>query len=131
MRRSRLMGYSKQTNLDRFIDKKCYDVMYNEVARFVEDNPDMLDLRGTSNLVEEPDSASLCDMELIKTCQAVTEEDEITFDAIVSCELEIEKTVKRNRETDGVSQWFRLRCKAVLEDTLKSFRVVAIEVYSK
>ena len=44
------------------------------------------------------------DMELIKTANCVTDEDEIIFDAIVSCEIEIEETVRRNRETDSASQ---------------------------
>lgn len=119
------------TEIDRFIDKKCYDAMYSALSRYIEDNPDSLELGQVSNFVEEPDGASLIDMEIIKTENCVIDEDEITFDTIVSCEIEIEETVNRNRETDSSSQWFRMHCKAVLADTLKSFTVSNIEVYSK
>ncbi len=119
------------TEIDRFIDKKCYDAIYSALSSYIEDNPDGLELDQTSNFVEEPDGASLIDMEIVKTENCIIDEDEITFDTVVSCELEIEETVKRNRETDSASQWFRMHCKAVLADTLKSFTVSDIEVYSK
>jgi hypothetical protein len=117
--------------IDKFIDKKCYDAMYKSVSCYVEDNPNALELSCTSNFVDEPDGATLTDMEIIKTENCVIDEDEITFNTIVSCELEIEETVRRNRETDCASQWFRLKCRAVLHDTLKSFTVTNVEVYSK
>lgn len=122
------MMQRKQSNLDQLIDKKCYDAMYRAVAGYIEDNPDELEL--SSYLVEEPDGATLSDLELIRTCDATIDENEISFVAIVSCEIEIEETVRRNRETDGASQWFRVKCKAVLGETLKSFRVTGVEVYS-
>jgi len=125
------MGDNKNSDLLKLIDKKCYTTIYDAVSRFIEDNPDELDLRGASNFIDEPDAASLNEMELIKTCNVVVDEDVITFDMIVSCEIEIEETVRRNRETDGATQWFRIRCKALLEETLKSFEVIKIEVYTK
>ena len=119
------------SDLDRLIDKKCYTKIYNTVAQFIEDNPDKLEMNGVSNFVEQPDGASLIDMEFIRTCNAVIEDDGIFFDAIVSCEIEIEETVLRNRETDGATQWFKVQCKAVLGETLKAFQVMQIEVYIK
>jgi hypothetical protein len=119
------------SEIDRFIDKKCFDALYSALSSYIEDNPDNLELESTSNFVEEPDGACLIDMEIIKTENCVIEEDEITFDTIISCEIEIEETIKRNRETDSVNQWFRMQCKAVLADTLKSFSISNIEVYSK
>lgn len=121
----------KETEIDRFINKKCYDAMYSALSRYIEDNPDGLELGRVSNFVEEPDGSSLIDMEIIKTENCIIDEDQITFETVVSCELEIEETVKRNRETDSARQWFRMRCKAVLADALKSFTVSNIEVYSK
>lgn len=119
------------TEIDRFIDKKCYDAMYAALSRYIEDNPDSLELNNISNFVEQPDGASLIEMEIIKSENCVIDEDEVAFDVIVSCEIEIEETVSRNRETDSTNQWFRMHCKAVLADTLKSFTVPNIEVYSK
>jgi hypothetical protein len=125
------MEKNKTSNLDRLIDKKCYDAMYNAVSQFIEDNLNNLELSGLSNLVEEPDGACLSDMEFIRSCNAEIEDNKIVFDAIVSCDIEIEETIRRNRETDGVIQWFKIRCKALIEETLKSFQIVHIEVYSK
>ena len=124
------MEPNKASDLDRLVDKKCYTAIYNAVSQYVEDNPDALELSGVSNFVKEPDGASLSDMELIRSCNAVMNDDEIVFDAIVSCEIEIEETVRRNRETDGVRQWFKIQCRAILDETLKSFQVMRIEVYS-
>ncbi len=125
------MEQNKASDLDRLVDKKCYTAIYNAVSQYVEDNPDALELSGVSNFVKEPDGASLSDMELIRSCNAVMNDDEIIFEAIVSCEIEIEETVRRNRETDGVRQWFKIQCRARLDETLKSFQVMRIEVYSK
>ena len=108
------------TEIDRFTDKKCYDAIYSALSSYIEDNPDCLELNHTSNFVQEPDGASLIDMEIIKTENCVINEDEIIFDTVVSCEIEIEETVNRNRETDSTSQWFRLHCKALLTDTLNT-----------
>ncbi len=122
--------HKNETELDRFIDKKCLDAMYSSLSDYIEDNPDGLELR-PSNFVEGPDGASLIDMEIIKTEKCIIDEDQISFDTIVCCELEIEETIKRNRETDTARQWFRLHCNAIFADTLMSFEVSDIEIYSK
>jgi hypothetical protein len=119
----------KQSDLDRLIDKKCYDSIFDAVASYIEDNPDKLEI--SSNFVEKPDGATLSDLEFIRTCNTSIDENIISFDAIVSCEIEIDETVRRNRETDGVSQWFRIKCIATLGEVLKNFRVTEVEVYSR
>jgi hypothetical protein len=119
------------TGIDQFIDKNCYDAMYAALSHYIEDNPGSLELDYISNFVEQPDGASLIEMEINKSENCVIDEDEVAFDVIVSCEIEIVETVSRNRETDSTNQWFRMHCKAVLADMLKSFTVPNIEVYSK
>ncbi|HAE42429.1 MAG TPA: hypothetical protein DCG34_05845 [Clostridiales bacterium] len=125
------MGQSKPSDLDRLIDKTCYNAIQDALSQFIEDRPGELELSGVSNFVEEPEGAALIEMELIRCSNVVMDDDEINFDAIVSCEIEIEETVRRNRESDGVRQWFNVHCRAVLDGTLKSFRIMQIEVYSR
>ena len=117
--------------LDRLIDKKCYDALYKALSDYIEDSPDGLDLLYPSNLVEQPDTASLIDMEVIRSANSATKDDNLFFDVIVSGEIEIEETVRRERETDSVTQWFKLQCEAVLDDGLKDFIIKKVEVYAR
>lgn len=119
------------TVMDKFIDNKCYDVMFSALSSYVEDNLDGLELDYISKFVEEPDTATLIDMEIIKTENCNIDGDQISFDTVVSCDLEIEETHKRNRETDNASQWFRMRCRANLADTVNGIKVLSIAVYTK
>jgi hypothetical protein len=115
--------------IERLIDKRGYDAVYKAVAAFVEENLDKLDLMYKSKLVEEPDAASLADLNIERTINEQTSGDKITFDVIVSAEIEIEETVSRNYETDGVTQWFKVACVVVLGDGIGSFNVGSVEVY--
>ena len=125
------MASDKSTVIDKLVDKRGYDSIYSSIEEFVGDNPDKLDLLYESNFLEEPDGASLVDIEIIRTANVNTKGDTVSFDVIVSADIEIEETVKRNRETDSVSQWFRLRCEVTVKDSVKSFTVKNVQIYSK
>ena len=125
------MAKTQPTALERLIDKKCYDTLYAALSDYIEDNPDSLDLLHPSHHVEEPDEATLVDMEVISIADGASDEDTLTFDVIVSAEIEVSETVKRERESDGVTQWFKLHCEALLEEGFKDIMVTRIEIYSK
>jgi len=125
------MANDKSTVIDKLVDKRGYDIIYSAIAGYVEDNPDKLDLLYESNFVEEPDGASLVDIEIIRTANVNTKGDTVSFDVILSADIEIEETVKRNRETDSVCQWFRLRCEVTVKDSVKIFAVNNVQIYSK
>jgi len=111
------------------IEDMFYDDIFNELLKYVEDNPDKMD--SCSHSVESPDEASLSDFQVKLVDITDSDSNEILFDVVVSAEIEIAETVKRNRETDGIEQWFRISCSAELEDGLQNFTISDIHIYNK
>ena len=111
------------------IQEKYYNEIFEKLSTFVEDNPSHLETR--SNLVQEPDEASLDFFEVKWINITSSPDNSLLFDVIVSAEIQIAETVKRNRETDGLIQWFRVSCAAYLEDGLQDFCVTDVSIYMK
>jgi len=125
------MQSTQDSIIERFLDKKGYDTVFNTLSAYIEDNPEKLDLLYGSNLVEEPDGARLEDIELIRTGNVSIDGGIVSFTAIVSADIEIEETVSRNRETDSVIQWFELKCEFDADNALIPIRVFDVNIYSK
>lgn len=120
---------AKLNSFRNVIEDVFYDDIFNELSKYVEDNPDKMD--SSSHCVESPDEATLSDFQVKLVDITDSEDNEIRFDVVVSAEIEIAETVKRNRETDGIEQWFRISCSAELEDGLQNFTISDIHVYNK
>lgn len=111
------------------VQEKYYNEIFEELSTFIEDNPSHLETR--SNLVQEPDEASLDFFEVKWINITSSPDNSLHFDVIVSAEIQIAETVKRNREADGLIQWFRVSCTANLEDGLQDFCVTDVSIYMK
>lgn len=123
------MKYKKGT-FDIFIEKKSknYDAIYNAVASFVEENPDGLELRFPSNIVEQPDEAELSEIEVICTRKIIEKNDRLFFDILVNAEVQIWETVRRDRHSDGVRQWMELNCS--FDKDMQDFKVLSVQPYN-
>lgn len=86
------------------VKEKYYNEIFEELSAFIEDNPPHLETR--SNLIQEPDEASLDFFEVKWINITSSPDNSLHFDVIVSAEIQIAETVKRNRGTDGLIQWF-------------------------
>jgi len=119
----------EQRSLKNVIMDFFYDDIFNELSDFIEEHPDVLESK--SYIVEEPDEATLIDMEAIKIDISNSQGNEILLDLIVAAEIEIAETVRRNRDIDSLEQWFRISCRADLEDGLNNFEINHITTYTK
>jgi hypothetical protein len=118
-----------KNELERFICQKCYDDIWNPLAKWVAEHPASLEL--LYSRIECPDTATLCDMLLEFTTNVSIVGDTISFDAVVSCDIELEEETYHDRQSDSVSQWFRVSSSVTVEDRIKGFVVRDIEPYSK
>ncbi|HBY21563.1 MAG: hypothetical protein A2Y24_04675 [Clostridiales bacterium GWE2_32_10] len=112
------------------LDRSCYNKLYKEMQKYIEDNCDSIEFHRKSNFVREVQFASLEEMGIERVTKIQQNDDNLTFNVIVSCDIEIEETVSRNRETDGVNQWFIASCSADFDGELKNFKVNDIGAYN-
>lgn len=115
-----------------FIDllrDQYFDIIYNELYIYIEDNPDILDC-STFN-VENPDEACLDLLELHTVKIKQSSDKWLYFDIIGIAQIEISETIKRERETDYIEQWFNISCKAKFDVLLSDFSIEDKDVYSK
>ena len=117
--------------LELVLNKVAYNQLFEKMEVFIEDNVERLELDGKSNDVEQPQAATLNEMEIIRTANIKQKEDELFFDVVVSCDIEVEETVRRNREVDSVRQWFSASCSAIFDGELKNLQVKHIAVYHR
>lgn len=111
------------------ISDRFYDVIFSALSAHIEENPSRLGCR--SSVVQEPEEASLEDMDVRLLSITGTTSTELKFDVVVSAEIEIAETVRRERETDSSEQWFRVSCSCDISNGIKNFRVEDFRIYSK
>jgi len=119
----------KSTSFLDLIKDNYFEMIFNELSRYVENNPE--DLGCGTYMVESPDEATLDSLDLHRVRIKQASDNWIYFDVIGIAQLEIAETIKRNRETDGVEQWFRITCSAQFDIVLSNFSIDEIDVYNK
>jgi len=111
--------------LEQFIYQICYQRLWEAVNTYIVNHPATLDLRYCR--VKYPETAYVEDMVLEFTRNIRTDEDTLSFEAIVSCTVHVEDDVSRSAE---LNQWLLLSCQAVIEDKLKSLEILAVSNYA-
>lgn len=114
------------------IEEQFYQEIFDSLQDDIMNNYGQYELTLRANMVQEVLEASLDDIEILKVFGIKQDEEEVSFDVLVSCDVEIGDYFAGENIYESVCQWFKLSCSAVLQSAaLKDFSVDGIEAYNK
>ena len=117
---------------ESMIKEKFYDDIFNTLNEDITDNYHHYDLDTRCRDVNEVLSASLDQFELIQVRNIHQEEEEVSFNLLVSCDIEVEDYAYGETIGEVICQWFELNCSAILENgMLDEFTVEGFAAYNK
>lgn len=116
-----------RNEIERFIYEKCYGLMYQEVATYIYQHPEVLDL--TFSRVQYPDSAVLEDMLIEYVSDIRISEDYLIFNAAVSGLVEISSSDDYRPLSQESKQWLFVACRVKITDKIESFKIENIRSY--
>ncbi len=120
-----MAGY--RNDLERFIYEKCYEPIWESVELYLSKHIAQLEFPYSN--IKYPDHAMLQDILLEYTDHIFTEEDSLSFDAIISCTIYLTEKSYYNERTCETTAWFRVSCKAVLKEKIEAFSISQITPY--
>lgn len=119
-----------RNDLEEFIYKICYKLIWEAVNNYIYFHPTALNL--STSRVKYPDSAMLLDMMLEYTNNISIDEDKLIFDAIISCTIELTQNDEyRGFFTGETSQWLIASCEATITDKLDKLVVTNVKPWIK
>lgn len=120
-----------KSRMEILINEQFYNPIFAVLSSYIADNYELLELASKLKSVEEPQAATLYDLEIKSITNINDLNDILTFDVITACDIEIEETIRRERECDSVHQWLRVQCSASFDGEISDFRVRRITVYDR
>lgn len=116
----------------KMIEDNFHRDIFNSLQEEIMDKYDQYDLTLRANVVQEVLEASLDSIDVLRIFDINQDEEDVTFNMLVSCNIEISDYAYDENISELICQWFNLSCSAILENaTLKDFTVDEIEAYNK
>jgi len=114
--------------LKDYIDRAGYDIIYETVAKYVQDSFPRLKLAEKSNFVEEVESVAVQGMTIDRVGSIVISGGIFNFNVDVTMEIEIGETVRRDSIIDSANCLLRVHCTAQSDPLPKNIDVQRITV---
>ncbi|NFE94332.1 hypothetical protein [Clostridium botulinum] len=116
----------------KMIEDNFHRDIFNSLQEEIMDKYDQYDLTLRANVVQEVLEAELDSIDVLRIFDINQDEEDVTFNMLVSCNIEISDYAYDENISELICQWFNLSCSAILENaTLKDFTVDEIEAYNK
>lgn len=112
-----------------YVSSRFYNEFYSAVEKYIEENPDNLDLDLKN--VKQIGGISLSEVEVKFVSVKDLPELKIEFDVIVDAEIEVTEGDYHYDDYDLLNKWFLLRCSGDLECSLDDFAIREICLYSQ
>lgn len=114
------------------IEENFHQEIFDSLQDEIMDNYAEYDLTLRANLVQEVLEASLDGIEILRVSNINQDDEEVSFDVLVSCDIEIGDYAYGENIPESICQWFQLNCSAILDNAvLENFNVNGIEAYNK
>lgn len=118
----------KTRSFKDYISNRFYDLLFDAISRFIEENYDSLNFR--SNIVRQIDSAELMDISIKQVYINDLPGMDISFEILIEVNIEIRETDRRTDRIDEISDWFKISCLGNLERALSNLTIKSVEEYS-
>ena len=112
-----------------YVSSRFYNEFYSAIEKYIEENPDNLDLDLKN--VKQIGGISLSEIEVKFVSVGDLPELKIEFDVIVDAEIEVTEGDYHYDDYDLFNKWFLLRCSGDLECSLDDFAIREICLYSQ
>ena len=112
-----------------YISSRFYNEFYSAIEKYIEENPDNLDLDLKN--IKQIGEISLSEIEVKFVSVRDLPELKIEFDVIVDVEIEVTEGDYHYDDYDLFNKWFLLRCSGDLECCLYDFAIREICLYSQ
>ena len=112
-----------------YVSSRFYNELYSAIEKYIEENPDNLDLDLKN--VKHIGEISLSEIEVKFVSVRDLPELKIEFDVIVDAEIEVTEGDYHYDDYDLFNKWFLLRCSGDLECSLDDFAIREISLYSQ
>lgn len=114
------------------IEEQFFQEIFDTLQEDIMNNYADYDLTLRANDVQEVLEATLDNIQILKVNNINQDDEEVSFDVMVSCDIEIGDYAYEENISESICQWFKLSCSAILENaTLDDFSVDDIEAYNK
>ena len=112
-----------------YVSSRFYNEIYSAIEKYIEENPDNLDLDLKN--VKKIGEISLSEVEVKFVSVRDLPELKIEFDVIVDAEIQVAEGDYHYDDYDLFNKWFLLRCSGDLECSLDDFAIREITLYSQ
>lgn len=112
-----------------YVSSRFYNEFYSAIEKYIEENPDNLDLDLKN--VKQIGGISLSEVEVKFVSVRDLPELKIEFDVIVEAEIGVDEGDYHYDDYDLFNKWFLLRCSGDLECSLDDFAIRDICLYSQ